>query len=460
MAKKILVVDDEKLIRWSLQKDLSAQGYSVSSAATAGEAQRALENGSYDLVLCDLKLPDFSGLDLLHKIKKGLPDLAVIVITAYGDITSAVDAMKAGASDFITKPFEPKVLNFSIQRALETSSLRRRMSAAQSRRKSRYNFNSVVAFSPAMKQVADEARKMCQSQTSTILIQGESGTGKDFLARVIHYESPRSHGPFMEISCTSIPENLLESELFGYEKGAFTDARAQKKGLFELAEEGTVFLNEIGHMSPGLQVKILRIIEDKIFKRLGGTEDIQVSVRVIAATNQDLEKAIEAGTFRNDLFFRLNVLALLIPPLRERREDILPLMEHFSARLSQELKKPELIFTADAQKALQEYDWPGNCRELRNIMERLLILSGEREISGSCLADHMKVKGRDAKQTKTLVLPEEGLFLDNAEKILIRQALDQTKNNQVHAAKLLRISRDALRYRMQKHGLVDKNTAQ
>ncbi|MDA8244838.1 MAG: sigma-54 dependent transcriptional regulator [Elusimicrobia bacterium] len=456
MKKRVLVVDDEDLIRWSLKDELTREGYTVLSVGTAAEAIEQLSRGGVDVTISDINLGDGSGLDILRYARENLPSMPVVLMTAYGDVNGAVDAMRSGAAHYISKPFDLSVLRMELEKVCETSSLRDQVLDTQERRRRRYNFGSIITGDEGMKRVISEAVMMAANPSATVLIQGESGTGKDLMARALHYESPRAGKPFLEISCTAIPENLLESELFGYEKGAFTDAKGQKKGFFDTADGGTVFLNEIGHMPLTLQAKLLRVIEDKVFMRLGGTEETACDVRIIAATNEDLQEAVRKGGFRGDLYFRLNVLSVSLPPLRERKGDILPLAGHFLARFSGEMRKDVPVLSEEAQAVMTAYRWPGNIRELRNVMERVMILGAGREIAGVWMREQIgKTSGLGAAPSGEVCfrLPPEGISLEAVEKDFIRQALESAGGNQVKAARLLGISRDALRYRLEKHGL-------
>ncbi|MFH1723477.1 MAG: sigma-54 dependent transcriptional regulator [Elusimicrobiota bacterium] len=472
MAAKILIVDDEELIRWSLSEGLGSAGYKALTAESAEKALALIEKEDLDVILTDLRLEGASGLELLKEARRLRPEIPVILMTAFADMDSAIEAIREGAADYIPKPLQLEGLKLTLNRVLETEALRSRIQEARRRRRVRYSFDSFVAASGAMREVLVSARKMAASPFGTILLLGESGTGKDRLARTIHWESPRSGQPLMEIGCASIPESLLESELFGYEKGAFTGATHRKKGLFEIAAGGTVFLNEIGHMPLGLQAKMLRVLEEKTFKRVGGGEDISVDVRVIAATNEDLENAVAEGRFRPDLYYRVNVLTVRLLPLRERREDILPLAESLLDRLCREMRRPKPALSERTGKALLGYPWPGNVRELRNALERMLIL-GETEFrpasgpaarppadaapAANALPEgvrHGAPAGVDAAPAPCAFdLPEGGIRLDAVEKSLVRQALERTGGNQVNAAKLLGIGRDALRRRVDKFGL-------
>jgi len=451
MPPRILVVDDEKLIRWSIVERLTREDMTCTEAGDGATAGEALTREPIDLVLLDLKLPDTDGLTLLRQFQGQVPDLPVVMMTAHSSVDTAVEAMKLGAHDYLTKPFNLDELVLSVRRALETTALRREAGERLRDAKDRFGFTKVIGTSKKMKEVVTLARKVARSEAATVLLRGESGSGKDVIARAIHYESARAAAAFMNITCTALPDTLLESELFGHERGAFTDAKNQKKGLFELADGGTLFLDEIGDMSPGLQAKLLRVLEEKKFRRVGGTADVKIDVRVIAATNRDLEKAIRDRTFREDLFYRLNIIPIDLPPLRDRPEDIPSLVDYFLAHFSREFKKTFTSVTGGAMARLKAHPWPGNVRELRNALERACLLSGAEVIEEGDL-----LLGRPAppaEGTNLLVLPAGGIVLEDLEKNLVVQALERSGGNQTRAAALLGISRDQLRYRMEKHNL-------
>jgi len=461
MAARILVTDDEKMIRWSLRSALEEGGYSVEEAQTAREATEALNKDLPDLLLLDLRLPDGNGLDVLRSARKLSSNLPVILITAHGTVEGAVAAIKEGAYDYVTKPFEVADLLHTVSRALETSSLRQEVARRREESYRSFGTRNIVADSTAMREVARMVGRVAQSEASTILLLGESGVGKGLVAQALHVESRSADRPFLNVTCTAIPETLLESELFGHERGAFTDARTQKKGLFELADGGTVFLDEIGDLSAGLQGKLLRVLEDKVFRRVGGTRDIRVSVRIIAATNRDLEAEVREGRFRTDLYYRLNVIPIHIPPLRERREDVLPLAERFVALFNSEFKKTVEGFEDDAAEALRSYSWPGNVRELRNAIERSVLLTESsrlrlvdlpREIRDRTAVAVAAGSGDDADGS-SFVLPTSGVVLEEVEKEFVRQALERTGGNRTRAARLLGINRDQMRYRIEKFRL-------
>ncbi len=448
-APTILVVDDEPLIRWSLKDRLSDQGYRVIEADTAGSAIARSEEG-VDLVLLDYKLPDGDGLQVLKKLKERDPDILVILLTAFSSIETAVEAMKHGAYHFANKPFNLDEIALLVEKALETTRLRREVRTLRASQAQPYSFDRIVGNSPALVAIKNLMRKVASSPASTVLLNGESGTGKDLAAKVIHYNSDRAPKPFMNITCSALPEALLESELFGHERGAFTGADRQKRGLLETADGGTVFLDEIGEMVPGLQAKLLRFLEEKTFKRVGGSVDIRVDVRVIAATNRKLEEEVRAGRFREDLFYRLNVLPIVLPPLRDRAEDVPLLVDFYIDSYNTEFKKKVRGVAPEAMKRLQTYGWPGNIRELRNTVERAMLLS-EGEI---LQPDDFTIGGVGTVRLGDGVeLPANGIDLEQLERSLVVQALERTQWNQTRAAALLGLNRDQIRYRIEKFHL-------
>jgi two-component system response regulator AtoC len=450
MPSKLLIVDDERLIRWSLEQTLAKDGYEVSSVPTGEAVLAAVRQDPPDLILLDLKLPDTDGLQVLRQIRELTPHVQVLIMTAYADVGTAVQAMKLGAYDYISKPIDFESLAVTLRNALEASQLRWKVRLLRETHLQPFRFDQIVGTSAAIREVVAVARKVAQSETSTVLIQGESGTGKDLLAKAIHYEGARAEEPFMEIACTAMPETLLESELFGHERGAFTDAKVQKRGLLELAHGGTVFLDEIGDMSGGLQAKLLRILEEHRFRRVGGTKDIAVDIRVIAATNRDLRQTVETGAFRQDLYYRLQVVTITLPPLRTRREDIPLLARHFLEHFSREFKKRLPALSPAAERLLMQDAWPGNVRELRNVIERAMIL----EDTGELLPAHLPPEiARLAAPAPRFRLPEAGVVLEEVEREFVRQALELTGGNQTRSARLLGLTRDELRYRVKKFGL-------
>jgi two-component system, NtrC family, response regulator AtoC len=444
----ILVVDDEALIRWSLSERLKAEGYNVLEADTGRSALEKLPEG-VDLVLLDYRLPDTDGVSVLRKIKEFDQDILVILLTAYADVDTAVEAMKLGAYHFANKPFNLDDVAATVERALETTRLRREVRELRSNAARPFSLQRIVGASSAITALRHMAARVAVTPSSTVLLTGESGTGKDLLAKVIHYASDRSSRPFMNITCSALPEQLLESELFGHERGAFTDARMQKKGLLETADGGTVFLDEIGEMTPALQAKLLRFLEEKSFKRVGGSSDIHVDVRVIAATNRDLEKEVEKHNFRADLFFRLNVLPIVVPPLRAHVEDVPLLVEYFIDAFNTEFRKRVLGATPAAYALLQSYGWPGNVRELRNVIERAMLLSDSDRLD----ARDFSAMAKAVSAGSEFELPATGVDLEKLERSLLIQALRRSHGNQTRAGALLGLNRDQIRYRIEKFGL-------
>ena len=459
-AEQILVVDDDPAIRWSLQEALQSWGFAAIEAGSVAEALAAFNAELPAVVLLDIDLPDGSGLDVLLEIKRGHPDAIVIMITGNVQIESTISALRGGAYDFIGKPINLEELRITVHNAIEARQLRKEVAQVRKERAREFNFRQIVGDSPAMKKMLSLAAKVAESEVSSVLLQGESGTGKDLVAKAIHYGSQRAERPFVAVNCAALPATLIESELFGYEKGAFTDAKARKEGLFEQAEGGTLLLDEIGELELSLQAKLLRVLEEGAFRRVGGLKDIPLDVRVLAASNRDLKTESEAGRFRLDLYYRLSIIQIDIPPLRERGDDVLLLSQHYIETIGARLRRKTKItsLSPEATEVFRNYRWPGNVRELRNVIERALILEDSDQITTEYLPVGLLetfplerasipniVEARDR-----FLLPAEGMSLDEAELSFVRQAINRSGGNQTRAAALLGISRDQLRYRLKK----------
>src|SRR5208283_187772 len=470
--KKILIVDDEKLVRWALNQKCTEFGYQCIEAETGQAGLLSLQTESVDAILLDVHLPDMSGLQVLEKLKQAGESRSIIMMTADPQLDDVKAALRLGAYDFVSKPINFDELNVTLQNALEAGSLRTEVESLRDEVRRRAGYHDVIGVSRKITELMKFVYKVASSAATTILIQGESGTGKDLVAKAIHYRSSRSERPFIAINCSAIPETLMEAELFGHEKGAFTDAKAMKKGLFEAADGGTLFLDEIGELSPLLQAKLLRVLEDQVIRRIGGVRDIQVEVRVIAASNRDLEREVREGRFRQDLYYRLAIISIFLPPLRERKEDIQPLVEFFLGHYNRKFRKSVQGISEETRRLLLNYDWPGNVRELKNALERAMILedgnllrpddlpfsvaSGRsnaivEDNHSSVAPEAAAVPGR--RRLPPLFIPEGGTSLEDVEHALVELALQQSHGNQIKAAKLLSISRDALRYKMKKFGL-------
>jgi two-component system, NtrC family, response regulator AtoC len=481
---RILVVDDEYLIRWTLQKNLEKAGYEVLLAETGEEAMQKIREDGPDLALIDINLPGMSGFEVLEKALQIDKSFIPIMITAFEDVDRVVRAMKLGAFDYITKPFDFNKVQLSIEKAREEYrrkwevrhqkhyGLSHRMHSEDHRLKweaknllprsevrhlrqewkGRPGFTNIIGESVEMGKILEMTEKVAKTDAATVLIQGESGTGKEMIAQAVHDLSKRSEMSFVALNCAGVSEHLLENELCGHEKGAYTDANGLKKGLLELADGGSLFLDEVGDMGQSMQAKILRLIEQKTFRRIGGVKDIHVDVRIISATNKDLKKMIVEGNFREDLFYRLNIVALRIPALRERRDDIMPLAKHFVDKYNRDFHKMVSKISPEVEHFFMAYNWPGNVRELKNVIERAMIL-GEGD---SLLLEHlpMEIVGGNQEQIMTgFNLPPGGISMEKLEESLVKRALIIACGNQTKAARLLGMSRDSLRYRMQKFGI-------
>jgi DNA-binding NtrC family response regulator len=452
---KILVIDDEPILRDSLEVALKTPGYEVLTARTGEEGLERFQKEDPDLVLLDHWLPGINGDEVLRKIKERDPETPIIIMTAQGSIEMAVNLMKMGAFDFLVKPFELDQVEDLIKRGLERVRLRKEVEWLRAQYEQRFRSGGVIGVSQKMKDLLELAQKLAPGSETTVLIEGETGTGKELLAEYIHFLSPRSSFPFIPINCGAIPKDLFESELFGYEKGAFTGALEKgKMGKVEAAEKGTLFLDEVGELPPTAQVKVLRVLDEKEYFKVGGVEKKKADVRIIAATNRDLESEVKKGNFRDDLYFRLNVVTLQIPPLRERKEDILPLFRFFVSRFNEQFKKEFLQISKEAEETILSYSWTGNIRELRNAVERIVLL----EKGDTILGKHLSfLTGKEGPSEETVrfkpFIPPQGIILDNVEKEYILEALRIKKGNKSEAAKMLGISRSALLYRMGKYGI-------
>ncbi len=464
---KILIVDDDSAVRWTLAQALRGSGYDPLEAGTAAAALTLFDAEQPALTLLDINLPDESGLKVLGKIKERRPDALVIMITTDVHVENTIAALRGQAYDFLGKPINLDELEVRIHNALEAGRLRREVSLIRKERAQAFNFDQIIGRSRARNEMIALARKVAESEVSTVLLQGESGTGKDLLAKAIHYGSRRARAPFIPINCAAIPPTLMESEFFGYEKGAFTDAKARKQGLLEQAEGGTIFLDEIGEMELNLQAKLLRVLEEGAFRRVGGLKDVPLDVRVIAASNRNLKAESAAGRFRLDLYYRLAIIQIEVPPLRKRGDDVLLLAEYFIERFKEQMRKRIGGLTPEVAEVFRRYSWPGNVRELRNVIERVMILEDHDRITTTYLPQDLIAEPprtradepdagtsrpqREVLRTEPVVpLPQEGVPLDEVEMSLVRQALERSGGNQTRAAELLRISRGQLRYRLKK----------
>jgi len=455
---KILVVDDDRAVRWSFGEALRSWNFTPLEASTVAEAFSQFNAEMPGVVLLDIELPDGSGLDVLTQIKEEHPDTIVIIITGNVLVGNTIAALRGGAYDFIAKPVNMEELRVTIRNGIEARLLRREIKQVRSERSKEFSFNQIIGESPAMKKMLALAAKVADSEVSSVLLQGESGTGKDLVAKAIHYGSHRQDKPFVAINCAALPATLIESELFGYEKGAFTDAKSRKEGLFEQAEGSTLLLDEIGELELALQAKLLRVLEEGSFRRVGGLKDIPLDVRVLAASNRDLRTESEAGRFRLDLYYRLSIIQIDIPPLRERGDDVLLLSRHYMETLGSKLRRDRKVnkLSPEVERIFLTYKWPGNVRELRNVIERALILEDSDAITTEYLPGGLLGPQQTGSATQMpngearFVLPHEGMSLDQTELSFVQQAIERSTGNQTKAAELLGISRDQLRYRLKK----------
>ncbi len=456
----LLIVDDEASLRDFLTIVFEGEGWQVNAAATLAEARASIAKNEPDLVLCDLMVPDGSGIDLIREVKAQTPSIAFIMITAHTSTKSAIDALKAGAFDYIAKPFDIEEIKIIVRKAVERKELEDENLHLRSALEERFTFANIIGKSAKMQEIFSIVQRVART-TSTVLISGESGTGKELIARALHYNSGR-RGKFVSINCGALPENLLESELFGHERGAFTGAIREKRGLFQEAERGTIFLDEIGETTTAMQIKLLRVLQERLVRKVGANLESPVDVRVIAATNRDLSDSIQKGTFREDLFYRINVIPIELPSLRQRKEDIPLLVEHFIAKYCSNLGVPQKHISTDAMRAIEKYHWPGNVRELENVVERMIALETSDVLTTKSLPDHVLLGGRipDA----TFELPPEGLSLqDHLEaigKIFMLKALERSGGVQTQAAELLRMSFRSFRYYAKKYELMPKDQKQ
>jgi two-component system response regulator PilR (NtrC family) len=456
----LLIVDDEASLRDFLSIVFEDEGWRVETAGSVAEARAAVAKNEPDLILCDLMLPDGSGIDLLREVKTATPSIAVVMITAHTSTKSAVEALKAGAFDYIAKPFDIDELKIIVRNAVERKELEDENLHLRTALEERFTFSNIIGRSTRMQDIFSVVQRIAKTN-STVLISGDSGTGKELIARAIHYNSGR-RGKFVSINCGALPETLLESELFGHERGAFTGAIREKRGLFHEADRGTIFLDEIGETSTAMQIKLLRVLQDHVVRRVGSNVENQVEVRVIAATNRDLAESIKAGTFREDLFYRINVIPITLPPLRQRREDIALLVEHFIAKYSKSMGVPLKRISSDAMRSIEKYHWPGNVRELENVIERMIALEPSDVLTTKSLPEHVLLGG--SIPDMAFDLPAEGISLqDHLEgigKIFMLKALERTGGVQTQAAELLRMSFRSFRYYAKKYDLISRESRQ
>jgi two-component system response regulator PilR (NtrC family) len=456
----LLIVDDEASLRDFLSIVFEDEGWRVETAGSVAEARAAVAKNEPDLILCDLMLPDGSGIDLLREVKAATPSVAVVMITAHTSTKSAVEALKAGAFDYIAKPFDIDELKIIVRNAVERKELEDENLHLRTALEERFTFSNIIGRSTRMQEIFSVVQRIAKNN-STVLISGDSGTGKELIARAIHYNSGR-RGKFVSINCGALPETLLESELFGHERGAFTGAIREKRGLFHEADRGTIFLDEIGETSTAMQIKLLRVLQDHVVRRVGSNVENQVEVRVIAATNRDLAESIRAGTFREDLFYRINVIPIALPPLRQRREDIALLVEHFITKYSKSMGVPLKRISSDAMRSIEKYHWPGNVRELENVIERMIALEPSEVLTTKSLPEHVLLGS--SIPDMAFDLPPEGISLqDHLEgigKIFMLKALERAGGVQTQAAELLRMSFRSFRYYAKKYDLISRESRQ
>lgn len=447
----ILIIDDEEAQRNVLSGYLQKKGFKVYSASSGNEGVDVVKNNLIDIVLSDYKMPDKTGLEVLEEVKRLNPEISFVILTAYGTVENAVQAMRLGAYDYISKPVDLDELDLLIERIIETKNLKSEIKILRSQLQEKFKIDSIISNSPKMDEVLSMASRSAESK-ATILITGESGTGKEVLAKAIHFASSRKDKPFIAVNIPALPETLMESELFGHEKGAFTGAERLKKGRFELADKGTIFLDEIGDVNLNMQVKLLRVLQEQKIERLGSTESINIDVRIITATHQNLEAKVKDGSFREDLFYRLNIVTINIPPLRERREDILPMIEHFISYYANENDKDKIEISKEAADLLMKYSYPGNVRELENIIERAVVLCRDKIITLNDIPDSIKGFKKESliNDSAAGTLNEQ---VEALEKKLIYDALSQSVGNQTVAAKLLGLTERNIRYKIQKYGI-------
>jgi len=452
---KILLIDDEENFRHMLSVILKKRGYEVETANNGIDGLKKVDTGSYDTVLCDIRMPEMDGLEFLKEAQKAGCESTIIMMSAYGTLDTAIEAMKLGAYDYISKPFKPDEIVLTLKKAEERERLRRENLFLKKEVQKEYSFENIISKNERMRQIFDTIRKVAKYK-STILIAGESGTGKELVAKAIHFNSDRSDAPFIPVNCGAIPENLLESELFGHTKGSFTNAVRTKKGLFEEADGGTMFLDEIGELPFQLQVKLLRVLQDGEIRRIGDSKPIIIDVRIIAATIKDLDKEVRENKFRDDLFYRLNVLPIKIPPLRDRKEDIPILVDHFIQKYSRELNNPIEGINPEALNCLLNYNWQGNVRELENIIERAIVLTDSNQIQ----VENLPIEVQNPREESRVSLLNDELSIKKTSRYLemdlIKKALHQTNGNHTHAAKLLEISHRALLYKIKEYGIKAK----